>query len=613
MLRDMQEEKTERKGNKGLALPYFAFGFILFCFFASAVCALQIPLFAFGTNAARNQPALFFTLTALSFCLGVISLLFGIRVFKVKINKFYLILFSVYALGAIIGTLCHGALSSHSGRQGVVIVDDSSFLIRAESICFALLTAFTLFIFFNFFPASRKCRASGHLIVRVFVLIALSTLIYSLIFEWAEYGKALNKGLFSASIVSYLGQKNVYAYYLLIGMFGEIFLLELTERRWRYLLIALFVIAILFTGSKAAILMTVATYIAYLVYRAIRLTKEKRFAWKNAAIPLGTILVFIVGFVVIGIIKPNFFPSLWNAFVSFFKDEGGSNVSSRGAIWSSAVSLTNQSPVYWIFGQGDLFFPYLLSAAMDIPRIGSAHNFVLEMLGRGGVLRLGCFIALFVYVARIYVLRAKKSFRDYFVPLLFAIMMLGRGIVESAFIFDITFPVLAYSYLILMPVLSEDSLVTASEPSEKTFGSAYLIDVLKRYWAPILVGVLALCVGFIPRPYAWIVASSIAIVGLIELLIIFFAKKEKFYELLEDTCCLYLGLIACIAIVALPLDALTVLAAIFLPFLLSLTLRLLLLGLRQPDVLTGGAVEYFYACTLANVDARSHLPESDEK
>ena len=47
---------------KGIDLPYFVYTLLLFAFGACSVCALQIPLFAYGINARFNNPVLFFIL-----------------------------------------------------------------------------------------------------------------------------------------------------------------------------------------------------------------------------------------------------------------------------------------------------------------------------------------------------------------------------------------------------------------------------------------------------------------------------------------------------------------------------------------------------------------------
>lgn len=610
ILEAMNEAIKENKGEGKIDFPYFAYTFLVFSFLLACACCLQIPLYAYGNNASWNTPGLFFSLFGFAIVLGIMTLLFAYRIFKAKPNIPLLIIFSVYFLGGFIGALCHGSVFSNSGQLGSISIDDSSFLLRGEAISFSFLTAFALFVFFSIFPNVRRSRASGHIVMRFFALIALFSFLYSLISEWSEYGKALSEGFSNVNITSWQKQKNIYANYLLLGLFCEIVLLEITGRRWHYLPAFLLVIAIFFSFSKAAILIALATCLCYLVYKFIRSKKEGVFAWKNVVLPLILIGISLVLVIVVAIAKPSFFSSIWNAFVSFFKDEGGSNVGSRKAIWDNAVALSSQTPATLIFGQGDLIFPYLMSVAMDVPCIGSAHNAILETLGRGGILRLICLLAFLIYAVRAYVKAFRKSAKDFIMPAIFGLMMICRSIVESPFVFDALVPELAFSYLIMMPVLSEHSLDSVSEPSERKIDSSSIVYIFKNHLGPILALVISLVIAFIPRPISWIVALSIFGLLCILLCVSLCLKKGFIYRNIQGVICLGIGLVALAVFSSLEMNMLTSFASIFGPWLISMCSLVCLRGFKDKEGLSNEPIEYLYACNLANTDDLNNREEA---
>ncbi len=595
---------------KRLNLPCLAYTLLLFAFAGASLCALQIPMFRFHPGQETwNNPFLFFALFAASILFGCAFLVLGKKVFGVKGNRYLLILFALYALGGTIGALGHGSSFTFTGRLGTVLIEDGNFLVRLESICSTLLSAFTLYLFFAYGPITRRCKSSGFVLAEALIILALCALAYSLIHEWSDYKQALSEGMFTVEISSFLGQKNVYAYYLLLAVFAEIFLLEISGRRWRYYLMALFSLAIVFTGSKAAILMAGFVFVAYLVYRLIRTKKEGTLSWKTAAIPLSIIVLGIVLLVIVIVRKPNFLQSLWNAFVSFFQNGEGSSVSTRMAIWNSSIELISQSPLYWVFGHGEVIFPYLLSCAMDVPSAGSAHNAILEMIGRGGLLRVLLFVGLFVFVARAYIQKAKGNFKNYFAPLLLALTISARAITDSLFVMDVTITTLGYSYIILMPVLSKNQDEVIPEPEEHTFDKAYWKDVLLRYGNLGITLVISLIFLFIPKPYGWILA--LAFFGMIAGagVMLYFFKKVAFKALGAPLGILGLSLAFLAPMAFLPNDPLFVTAILALPFVICWMGDNYVYSLLPEYNQTLGVGEYFYACQLYGIDARNGVEE----
>ena len=155
-----------------------------------------------------------------------------------------------------------------------------------------------------------------------------------------------------------------------------------------------------------------------------------------------------------------------------------------------------------------------------------------------------------------------------------------------------------------MPILSENGLVSVKEAGEKPNMDAWK-KTLARFYGPLLVFVLALACCFIPRPYAWIVASGIALFGLIVTLALFYKKREFFYKTLEDQCSVLAGLICLIAFAALPMGGFTVLGTLLCPLLVASSLKVLLFHLRE-GASERDAIEEIYAICLVKIDDKNH-------
>ncbi|MBQ9457046.1 MAG: hypothetical protein IJU64_00850 [Bacilli bacterium] len=459
MLFARAKQRYATRSETAAELPYFWYQFLFVMFAVFSCCAIQIPLFRFTPEFQYlYRLEVFYTLAAAAFLVGVVYVFMGIRVFHVKIDYVLLGIFAVYGIGNLIAVLCHKNFYSFTGVKGSITIPDYQYQIAGQAFVSGVLTSFTLFLFFSFFPAGKKNKYSGSWIYEILILLGLSMALYSLFTEAGEYGKALNEGIFSANIVSYTGSKNVYGNYLLLALFAEAALLERFGRPWRYLMMVFFAVMILFSGSKASLLMAVFVIASLMVYRLIRRKQEKTFAWKKAAIPLGIVAVGVVGVVVLAIAKPNFFASFWNALASFFQNGEGSNVGTRAAIWKDSLALTNQGTVYWLFGQGDVIYSYLMSVAMDVPSYGTAHNVALEILGRGGLLRLAAFGALLGYLGYRFARSCKGAMKDHVFYLILALPLVARGFIESASLFDAMVESIGYAFIVILPWLSPNHL-----------------------------------------------------------------------------------------------------------------------------------------------------------
>ena len=524
--------------------PYLAYN-VLFLMMLVAFCsAVQIPFFGYVAGRQDwNSPILYFSLAAIALVVGTAFLAVGIKVFKVKINWFLIVLFSAMALGGVIGSLAHGSILVNSYGEYSIAIDDSNWLIRIESAVNGLLVSYGLFLVYALGPSTRKARSSGFIIAEIFILFCIVAVLFSVFAQWEQYKIALEKGFSRASITSFMGQKNVYAGYLLIGLFAEMVLLELDQRRFRYLMMGFFVAAILFTASKAAIVIAPVAVIAYWVYRFIRLKKEKRFEWKEIVFPSLVVGIAIIGIAIIANLKPAFFASIYISFTKFFQETDASNVTIRLEIWKSGYELTARSPISFIFGHGDVIYSYLLTPVFKMAYMGTSHNFLVEIFGRGGLLRVLVLLGLIGYLGRSYFCRIKKNGKGLFVPLMAMALMLFRECIEYTFLLDMTTSTVAFYCIVILPPIAEgeaegqNAITMAKHPLDSFVAMRFLTSVILAFAASLVA-------LFIPSIYGWIVPLSVSLVALVFWMITHQLKPQLFR--LEDFAALLLAM-ACLS------------------------------------------------------------------
>ena len=444
--------------------PYFRYMAILVLFVAFTACAIAIPSFRFteGMQGLYSLP-LFFSLTFGSFFIGAVCIIIGIRIFGAKINVFYLTIFGLMIIGGIIGTYSHD--TPYAFRK--LVLEDPDREWATLGMFVTILTSFGLFVFFNFFPYSQKNRCSTVILLEILILLGIVMIVYSLITEFDKYVYALEKGVLKMQITSFTPQKNVFGNYLLLSFCAEMALLNMGKRQWRYLPAIVFVVFLLFLGDKADSVISLITLLGYatasLIYSLI--VKPRRlFA---ILVPAIILVCFLVAGVAIYFMKPTLIESILHSFEVFFSDRPNtSTAQNRMEIWSNSLSLNLRGAVYWIFGHGDTVYPALMSEALFENAYGQAHNAYLEMLGRGGIVRLVVFVALIVYLVILIHKAGKKRFLEIVLFCLLGLGLLARSVIESYFLLDFTADTIGYLIVLLLPWLvcakGEEAFVPAT-------------------------------------------------------------------------------------------------------------------------------------------------------
>ena len=598
MLFARAKEKLAIRPKEEPKLPYFWYRALFVIFAVFACCAIQIPLFRFTPIFQYlYRPEVFYTLVAAAFFTGGAYLFMGIKIFHVKIDYVFLAIFGIYCIGNIIAVCCHKNFYAFTGEKGSINIPDYQYQIAGQAFVSGLLSSFALFLFFNFFPAGQKNKFSGTWILEILVCLGLSMAFYSLIAEWSQYRLALNEGIFKAEIVSFTGSKNVYGNYLLLALFAEVVLLERFGHPWRYLMMAFFAAMILFSGSKASLMMAAFVIAATMVYRLFRCKKEGTLTWKRALIPLCIVGVGVLAFIIIAIAKPNFFASFWNALVSFFQNGDGSNVGTRASIWRDSIALNNQGAVYWIFGQGDVIYPYLMSVAMDQPSYGTAHNAILELIGRGGIIRLLAFVGLLGYLTYRFSKSAKTQWKNHVIYLILALPLLLRGLIESVSLFDLAIDSLGYAFIVIMPWLSGNHLkeepTRASYPEKGRFPALELCNFIVLL---VLNAAMMLTYSFL----GFIITASVGLLYLIGVIVFCLVRHIPFKDFGADFCFIAFGFaFMAISSAALGYSGFLKILIILGSYFIGLVAELVFLTAFQHEKLSKNWIESFYEDSLA--------------
>ena len=438
--------------------PYAFFSFLLILFFTNSLfLATFADLSDYFGHAGWHDSLEIYSLI-LSFMLGGYLILLAHRRLGAKPNYFLIGLFSILTITTAISYIWLAPVTKVPYGYGEVITIDEATHYRFCGM--SVNSMFTLFILFAYAPCAKKGRGGWFLLMEVFVCFALASFIFSLIREWDKYVYILQTHSIDDqhSPLSWLTHKNVYGRFLLIGIMAELYLIYMDRRHIRYITVGILFIALFTSMAKTPILIAGASLLLFLVFMGVLEFKTRR---RMAYVQLGIAATGILALFILTILPEGSLGALsglMKAFIHDFQGDGGS-MDLRQLIWEKSFRLYHQGlPQNRIFGFGDASFSVLIGPAIDFGGYvtGSSHNAWIEMLMRGGIIRLigGVLITCYVlfYIGKgIY----KKQPGAY----LSLIFLLGFGFhssMESLFLLDCSLESMAYTLMIIMPILGKN-------------------------------------------------------------------------------------------------------------------------------------------------------------
>ncbi len=445
--------------------PLFLYNLLCFLFLFTSMASSEIPKYMGFTAFPIYSVPLHFLCCAANILLGIVIIVLGHRHFGGKVNWFILIPILALALGEFIALLELPASITvyfpspvHPDPTTYAFTSEERFRFFLSAIC----TCLSLYVFFVYAPLGKKNRAVFYFVYEAMIVFALVSVFYSYIKEAESYRQIFSGHLFEpwCAPVAFYGQKNIFARFLMVGVFAELYLVYVDRHYFRYLVAAYLCASILFTADKTIIVILFFLIPMFLVFQGVTLWKERR---KTAIAHLSVLGVFLLGILLLFVIpKQSLGPLQRLVDLIVSGAHGGGTVEARKVIWDHCLEIWKDSPVSIVFGRGSYAYSYLINNAMDFVTegIGTSHNVWIEALGRGGILRLLVsvyFLGGFIFIL---VRNALKKRKDAYLALIFLACMLFHSMLEVSWMMDMMAESICLTFLLVIPSLSKDGDVT---------------------------------------------------------------------------------------------------------------------------------------------------------
>ena len=375
---------------------------------AFAVLGLLVGAASFSSwNAPSfNNEILKFTLYMSLFIFTIASFIFYSFV-EYKYNRLKLKNVLLY-LGAVITLLNILAVALLPNQ--ITILDKTLSITPLERTEYLLCgIPFGLFPFAYFYLFPRKILNHHHLNIALMLMLGfvLCTIVASPILDW----KHMING---EPIGSFLFSKTNFGLILAMGIFVSITLRIQTKKWWWTLFIIPIYIFLILTRAKVSLVAGTLAILIYLIIRLVQICKKSK---DNLVIVISIVgfCLLLLPLFIVGVIKSEsgILGAIHNYFVKAL-DTAKETIATRVLLWQSTLKLVSSYRI--IFGYGVCSFGPVLNLLYSqvCPEwdrhIGSAHNGAMEILGKGGIILLLIWIALYVYLIKITIKMYKKNY-----------------------------------------------------------------------------------------------------------------------------------------------------------------------------------------------------------
>ena len=375
---------------------------------------------------------------------------FGIKFFGVKQKWPFM---AIGAAALIFASIALFVFPGMAGPDGDYVLETPK---RIEYFIATILAFASLYIFVTVIPQVIKDRNYYNLFFVIAIGVGLVCIVYSYIFEGDIYVQLFTDPHPYQVPQSYTGNRNTYAFILVIAMISDAYLLIKKNRVLLWVFFFFFFFNTMFTLSKTSIIMAFAFFSVFVVWRTVLIVNKH----PMRALTFFSLMIAAAGAVLIIAFTPFEEGSFMNHPHTFFKYLLEDLPSLNGRSFDSRINCFNQANealsaggVTSFFGFGYINWqPALYShfggyVAMDV-----AFSVDLLQFGIPGFV-FSAAIWAFAYFNNALLYKHKSIFSG--VTLLTLTVLLARCFTEAG---DFTFPNLTgtiYYLMVLCPMLTE--------------------------------------------------------------------------------------------------------------------------------------------------------------
>lgn len=288
-------------------------------------------------------------------------------------------------------------------------------------------------------------------IILVFGLVTYTviviSIIYSVIKEFFNYGKLFtllfdpkNDGTGIKNFVpkSFFNNSNIFGMVLEFGCVISFITMSISKRKYHIAYFVTFLIMLHLTFCRSAIAILDTLVFIYITYRAIMVIKaNKKKGFIFLFTYLGSLTTIALTFIILYACN-NYLARK----IVFIFNQGSLTLSSRLAIWRYGSEALKNGRFF--IGRGYGLFNLILFNATEMGT-SSSHSFIINLLGRGGIVYLGSYIGLLVYIF----ITAFKTYKKDRILVSSILLALLTFIFHSCFE-DNYYPVIVFSLFLLL-------------------------------------------------------------------------------------------------------------------------------------------------------------------
>ena len=302
----------------------------------------------------------------------------------------------------------------------------------------------------------RLNKESIRWIGKIYVVIILLLSFIDFIYEFDVIADIFGGTYKGDGVQFFLGNSNVWGLLIFAGIITAI-VLSYKRFSWYYFscMLVLFTYS-LFTKSATAIYISFFAINAYIFYEVLSKIKiDLKGTIKNLIIYASVVSTLVLLMFILVITKVPMFVNFWNFISSTFLTKNLFTMNLRAKIWSAVLNLVSSNPLDLILGLGHGTGSTLLRSSISFLPIKSAHNGLMEILLRYGILGLLIYISLLGLIVFAFIKHLKKkNYRFVFIYFLAFLSIMLHSITESTTIFTPNVGGLYFGFIFVLPVLN---------------------------------------------------------------------------------------------------------------------------------------------------------------
>ncbi len=321
-------------------------------------------------------------------------------------------------------------------------------------VCFSML-----YLFFAIAPQMTNGSDFSDGVIAILVAVVLVSVLYSYIAEASLYQLFFTQGHPTDAYSvpkSWMGHRNIYAFFLFNGMVGEAYLESRNPHSWRWAIIVFLFLNQFFILSKTTVIIAAFFLVAFYLWHFIKTLRNHP---KRNWITLGVLFSLTIAFMVVSALPANntFWASRYlHSVTKLMFSSVVATMMDRVYVWSDVVRCVNVTVLTIMVGTGygawnKAIYAYLMGSPDLYYPVDSAW---VTDLARGGILGVVLSAGLWLYTFyEIYrAIRRKEKFA--YVALFYEIALLMRSFIESGDLANPDAFGTLFAMMLVLPILS---------------------------------------------------------------------------------------------------------------------------------------------------------------